>query len=279
MLVPTLMISTNRELNNKALDYALEHYDMDIIVINNQEFNADDYRFKRKIKYLHEGWTLRQGFINSRNQLLEWFYASDYDWAVWMDANIRISETSVNDFRTVVDALKNDKIDVDVITATLGSTMSTTRMLARKAPDHLENVKLTDILSTSESHWLQALFMRNFKKEYDKEVYIDQRCNPKKGIGEDVFFNLLLRELFAVKQCPTIIVNAPPSKTSTWMPDQTKYPKIDWEGIKNLVKDTKYTRVRKEKKGTYVLPRVEYHNDKVTIYKPRRKKERKGGLL
>ena len=137
MLMPCLMLENNRKVNNQALDYALEHYDVDLIAINAQEFEEYDYRPNEKIKYINRH-AKRQGFVKGRNQLLEWFYASDYDWAVWLDANAKVTKTTLNDFRTVIDAIRSGSIEVDVILSSLGIYISESRIIARGASDHLE---------------------------------------------------------------------------------------------------------------------------------------------
>lgn len=274
------MIERNRKENNKALDYALEHYDMDLIAINDQEFQDYDFRDDKRIKYVG-GYKERQGIVRARNQILEWFYNSEYDWAVWLDGNVKVSKTTLNDFRTVVDACKRDLLEIDVVTATFGNVISGKRIEARKAPDHLENIKLVQIDGASESPWIQCLFMRNFKKVYGMTPYLDSSLDITKGIMDDVYFVTLLRKLFEVRQCPTIVFGVPGNnKSSTWMPDQTKYPAPQYAHIRRLVEKAPYTPVKNSNtKKTYVIPRVEYMKEKLTVYKPRGKKKGKGGLI
>ncbi len=284
MLMPALMMENNRKVNNSALDYALQHYDIDLFVINDQEFKDFDYREDSRVHYLNGNYTERQGFVKGRNKLLEWFYDSDYDWAVWLDANSKITKTTINDFRTVINSIKAGEIKVDVILSTLGIYISETRMLARKADDHLDNIKLTSVAKT-ESAWMHGLFMRNFKKSYGVEIYIHEDCDPHIGLSEDVYFVQLVKELFEVRQCPTIIASKPPGKASTWMKDKKnyRYPPIDWKGISRMIARDKqpFVNIRPKEllKETYVIPRIEYMKDKVTIYKDRKKKKGVGGLI
>lgn len=279
MLMPCLMLENNRKVNNQALDYALEHYNVDLIAINAQEFEEYDYRSNEKIEYINRH-ADRQGFVKGRNQLLEWFYASDYDWAVWLDANAKVTKTTLNDFRTVVDAIRSGSIEVDAILSSLGIYISEARIIARGASDHLENVKLTTAMK-KESDWMHGLFMKNFRKAYGMELFINETCDPRKGLSEDVYFVQLLKRIFEVRICPTIIISKPSNKASTWVAGMTNYgyPPIDWEGIARLVAQAEYKAPeRRMLKGTYLLKRSEYMNEKLTIYKERKKKVR-GGLL
>lgn len=278
MLMPCLMLENNRKVNNQALDYALEHYNVDLIAINDQEFKDYDYREDSRIQYIGRH-PERRGFVNARNDLLRWFYSSDYDWAVWLDANAKITKTSLNDFVTVVEAIKAGKVEVDVILSTLGIYISSTRINARRAKDHLENVKLVRVEGT-ENAWMHGMFMKNFKKEYGMEVYIREDCDPRKGLSEDAYFVQLLKRLFEVRLCPTITVTKPSNKASMWVADKTHYayPPIEWKMISRMVKSAEYEpRPRRHLKDTYILPRVQYMKDKVTVYKERGKK--RGGLL
>lgn len=278
LLMPMLMLDNNRKENNAALDYALEHYDVDLIAINAQEFKEYDYRrMHNKICYIEEH-AKRQGFVKSRNQLLEWFYESQFDWAVWLDANAKVSRTSLNDFRTVISAIKNDAIDVDVILSTLGMYISDMRIVARKAPDHLENVKLTK-LPKNKYAWMNGMFMVNFNAKYNKMPDIDTECGPEKGIGEDSYFVQLCRNLFEVRICPTIMISKPPVKTSTWKANEKgyKYQREDWNLIARMVQEKGIYLPEKKKlvPDTIILSRVDYMKEKVTVYK-RKRKQRKG---
>lgn len=279
LLMPMLMLENNRKVNNIAVDFALEHYTVDMIAINDQEFKDYDYREDDRIQYIGRH-PERRGFVNGRNDLLRWFYNSDYDWAVWLDGNAKITKTSLNDFVTVTEAIKAGEVEVDVILSTLGIYISSARIDARRAKDHLENVKLTKVEGT-ENAWMHAMFMKNFKKEYGMEVYIHETCDPRKGLSEDVYFVQLVKRLFEVRLCPTITVSKPSNKTSTWVADKANYsyPPVDWKMISRMVKSSEYEpRPRRNLKDTYILPRVGYMKDKVTVYKERNKKKR-GGLF
>lgn len=276
MLTPCLMLDNNRAANHKALRYAKENYGVDEIVVNDQCFLETDYE---------EGFTYighhseRQGFVKGRNQLLEWFYNSDADYAVWMDANAWVSKTTLNDFRTVLQAAKDDKLPSDVVFSTLGLYVSGDRVEARKMPDHKAKVRLVVARGCD---WFHAMFLANLKKKYGIAPMIDDRCDPKKGVSEDVYFARLMRRIVSCKQCPTIIVSKPSNKTSTWVANKGgyKYEKVDYTTIDSMISEyiqqSGFTEVTQSSKS-YEFDRVEVFKELVTEYKP--PKRPRGGLL
>lgn len=281
MLSLCLMQENTRELNNKTLDYALEHYDVDLIVINAQEFDEFDYRKHDKIKYIGNH-AKRQGFVKGRNQLLEWFYSSDYDWAIWLDSNVRIARTALNDFRTVLSAIRRGELDdVDFIASTLGNHITQLRIDAKKARDHFENVKVTTLGGSKDTGWMAGLMMCNIHKKYGVSVFIPEECVSQKGLMEDVYFVTLCRKYFEYRVCPTITIAIPPAKTTTWRSshDGYKYPPVAWEVLNRMILSSKMVPVeRKSVRKTFVIPRVEYMINEVGGYKERKKKKR-GGLF
>lgn len=280
MLMPVLMVEGNRKINMKALNHAIKYYNVDKIVINDQEFLDTDYVEHEKVEYIghHKE---RQGFVKARNQLLEWFYESEYDWAVWLDGNGRISKTTLNDFDTVVGALKVGDIGVDAITSTLGNWISGLRIEAKKMPDHMKVVRLLPNRVEIQSH-MHGLFMRNFKKYYDISPVIHRDCDPRKGLSEDVYFIELLSELFEIYICPTIVVTKPSPEASTWLTNSRKvvgYPTTAMKEIKTMVARELRGSPKFRKDGkTIVLERNRYHIEKLKPYRPKIRKE-KGVLI
>ena len=65
------------------MEYGKTHYPVDEFIVNDQEFMPQDY--KPGFTYIGKH-KERQGFVKGRNQLLEYFYNSDADYAIWMDA-------------------------------------------------------------------------------------------------------------------------------------------------------------------------------------------------
>ena len=79
LLIPCLMIEANRSRNLLCMNKAIDLYPVDHIVCYDQEFLSTDYL--EGIEYIgHQ--EHRSGFVNSRNALLDYFYASDYDYAI-----------------------------------------------------------------------------------------------------------------------------------------------------------------------------------------------------
>lgn len=224
-LTPCLMLDNNREANFKAMNYALENYkNIDGYIVYDQEHKESDYI--RGFTYIgHQ--PKRQGFVKPRNELLKWFYNSDYDYAIWIDANETISPSTLNDLNTLTTALKHEVIDSNCIFATLGIQISQERMFAKQRKDYFDSVFV--IRNKKGYEWLHGCIIKNFKKYYDTEIYIDERCDPWQGTSEDVYFSRLMRRLFCCQLCPTITVNKPSNKTSTWMNNASgySYPPID----------------------------------------------------
>lgn len=276
MLIPCLMLDNNRAANHKAMRYAKENYAVDEIVVNDQCFSETDYEDGFTYIGHHEE---RQGFVRGRNQLLEWFYNSDADYAIWMDGNAWVSKTTLNDFRTLVEVTRRGELPVDVVFSTLGIYVSGERIEARKMPDHRDKIRL---VKAQGCDWFHAMFMVNLKKRYGISPLIDERCDPHKGVSEDVYFARLLRKITSCRQCPTIIVSKPSNKTSTWIAgkDGYKYEKIDYTTVDQIVAENiaanDWKPVRQSSR-TYEYDRVDVFKDVMTSYKPPKKP--KGGLL
>lgn len=258
LLMPCLMLETNRQKNIEAQKYMLENYKgIDEYVIYDQCYNEED--MLKGIKYIgkqKEG----QGFIKSRNELLNYFYNSDYDYAVWMDGNKTVSKTSLNDFNTLVNALKTDKIDLDVIFSTIGINISPERMELKKRHDYFKNIYLLYKIHGYE--YFHGMFMKNFKKYYNDEIYISEECDVWKGLNEDVYFSILLRKLYKTYLCPTIVINTPSSNSSTWMTTKGSYdyPKVDKIKLKEIAeKESKNHKKRLDTsyKNVYQIERVQ----------------------
>lgn len=274
MLIPALMLENNRKANHAAMAYAKDYYPVDEFIVNDAEFLPDDYR---------EGFTYighhaeRQGFVKTRNQLLEYFYNSDADYAIWMDANGKVSKSTLNDFVSIVNAIKEGKVPVDVIYSTLGINISGERIAVKKLPDYNDSVYLVKFKSGYE--WMHGLIMKNFKKYYGEEVYIDERCDPRKGTSEDIYFAKMLRERFDYRLAPTVVVTKPSNKTSTWVADKSgyKYPKPDYATVDGYIKEN-LTRqpplAHVKTSNTIIISREETYKCWLKPYKPKPKKIR-----
>ncbi len=279
MLIPCLMLDNNRKANHKAMQYAKEHYAVDEFIVNDQEFDESDY--VEGFTYLHKSYTPRAGFVNTRNQLLKAFYESDADYAIWMDANGRITKSSLNDMDTLIKVAKDGELKVDVIYSTLGINISGERIEAKKMPDYMSNVYLVNFKGGYD--WLHGMMMANFKKKYGEEHYIDNRCDPHKGTSEDIYLARLFKRLYDVRLCPTITVSKPSNKTSTWVADKSgyKYPPVDNATVDAYIDEyIKERNIKPHDKSykTYKYPRTSESISLLKPYKPKAKVNG-GGLL
>ena len=234
LLTPALMLDNNREVNKIAMQYSLDNYMIDEFVCYDQEFKEDDYI--NSYKYIgHQ--KQRQGFVKPRNELLKYFYNSDYDYAFLIDANEKITQSSLNDLQTVLYALKNEITISNAILTTMGIQISAERMVAKQRKDYFTNVYL--LRNKKGYEWIHGLIILNYKKYYNKEIYIDERCNPLTGISEDIYFVRTLHRLFECQLCPTIVASKPSNKTSTWQQNANNYayPVIEMPTIDKIIKE------------------------------------------
>ena len=276
LLIPCLMLDNNRKVNNEAMEYA-KQYGCNEIVVNDSEFLPEDYKTDFKYIGYHKE---RQGFVKTRNQLLEWFYNSDYDYALWMDANGKTTGTSLNDLQTLVEAAKAGQLEVDAVFSTLGIMVSGERIFAKKLDNYFENICLVNFSSGYD--WMHGLLMKNLNKYYGMKVFIDSRCDPRVGTSEDVFFATMLKRLVDVRLCPTITISKPSNKTSTWMQNEKNYAykPVDYKTVNAMVDEVikrEGFKPVKQTKKTYWYTRVESNRDALREYKA--PKKRQGGLL
>lgn len=233
LLTPALMLDNNREANKNAMQYSLDNYSIDEFVCYDQEFKEEDYI--DGYNYIGHK-EKREGFVKPRNELLKYFYNSDYDYAFLIDANEKITQSSINDLETVFHALKTNKIMSNAILTTMGIQISAERMIAKQRKDYFNFVYL--LRNKKGYEWMHGLIILNYKKYYNKEIYIDERCDPKKGISEDIYFVRTLHRLFECQLCPTIVASKPSNKTSTWQQnaDNYAYPIIEMPIIDKIIK-------------------------------------------
>lgn len=269
-LTPCLMLKTNKEANIDAMEYSLKKYRIDKRVIYDQEFDKTDYM--QGYEYLNKKYIKRQGFVEPRNALLRYFYNSDYDYAVWMDANAKVSKTCLNDFNTILDAIRNEDISANAILGTLGIIISSERMYAKQRNDYFTSVYI--IRSKKGNEWLHGCIIKNFKKYYNQELYIDTRCNPLEGTSEDIYFVRLLRSKMEVSLAPTVTITKPSSKTSTWMNNKSgyDYPPVESDLINRFVKENQQIINADKIKSVIKLRRAEDEDIKeIKPYKTRKK--------
>jgi hypothetical protein len=148
-------------------------------------------------------------------------------------------------------------------------------MEIKKRPDYFNSVYL--LFKKHEYRYMHGMFMKNFKKYYQDEVYISEECDNFKGVPEDEYFIDLLRCLYKTYLCPTIVVNTPSNKSSTWMNNQNgyDYPKSDKIITKQMAEQeaTKHKKIEKELKNVYKLDRIKDETlEELKPYKSRSKK-------
>ena len=272
LLVPCLMTENNREVNFKKME-EMKTLGVDEIIVNDQCFKPSDYQ--PGFTYIGKGQG-KAGFVGARNQLLNWFYDSDYDWAVWLDANASVSKTTKNDFLTIIENVKAGNIKIDCIFSTLGIMISTERMEAHQYCDYFENVSLLHFTKSRYS-WMHGLFMKNFNKFYNVKPVIDERCDPYVGTSEDVYFAKLLRRLFDYRVAATVTISKPHSKHSTWQSGAGSYDyaPIDYEKIDDYIVENLYKYPVKTFQTSNVikLERIDKYKEYLKPYQSRSKKK------
>lgn len=271
LLMPCLMLENNRQKNLEAQKFALENYKgIDKFVIYDQCYQKNDYL--TGVTYIGNKKD-KQGFITPRNDLLKYFYESDYDYAVWMDANKTVSKTALNDFNTLIDSIKNDKVDVDAIFSTIGINISSERIEVKKRPDYFKYIYL--LYKMRGYYYFHGLFMKNYKKYYNDEVYISDKCDVWKGLNEDVYFAILLRKIYKTYLCPTIVINTPSSDSSTWMNGKGSYdyPPVDYPILKEMAEEESKNHKKhldSKKENVFRLERIQ--DETIKDLKPYKKK-------
>lgn len=276
-LIPCLMLPNNRDVNHKAMKRNHSELGLDEYFVCDQKFDKSDYVDGfTYIAYSEEP----MGWAKSRNRLLESFYNSDYDYAFWIDANSTISKSTLNDLLTIFDAIRTERItDIDAIFSTLGIIVSQERINCKKLPDNLDNVTLLPAKFDKTQLWMHGLIIKNFQKYYNQPLYIDERCDARQGNPEDIYFSRLLRTLTNTYLAPTVIINKPPAKTSTWMQDKGSYdyPTVYYDTVdtcmrESISKNTWKPVNVKHFRDIYKLPRLEQYKELVKPYVPRKKK-------
>lgn len=233
LLTPCLMRPNNRAANAKCMAKQRRQIRPDGIMVAAQCFEEGDY--EPGIEYVvrsPEG----LGFVGARNALLEAFYRSDYDYAVWMDANSWLSEPTLNDFETLLDAVRRGLVGFDAVFSTLGIMVDGDRQTCKTKADYFRRVHFMPAVQGN-CDWMHGLVMVNLRKRYGWAPFIDARCDPWEGTSEDTFFSRLLKRMCRCAKLPTAVVAKPAAKTSTWMSNAGKYayPPVDHAAVDRLV--------------------------------------------
>ena len=101
-LIPCLMLPNNRDINKKAMDSNYTHLKLDEYVVYDQCFEDKD--FDDRFTYIGHA-KERMGWVTPRNELLKYFYNSDFDYAFWIDDNSTVSKSIFNDLKTIIDEI------------------------------------------------------------------------------------------------------------------------------------------------------------------------------
>lgn len=277
-LIPCLMLSNNRRFNIKALSENRDLLGVDKYVIYDQCFEDTD--FIEEFEYIANS-KERMGWVEPRNSLLKYFYNSDYDYAFWIDANSTVSKPTINDLVTVIKNIQDDKLEfIDSIFCTLGIWVSQDRINYKSAEDYFDKVHLIAAKNDRSYNWMHGLIHKNFKKYYNQEFYIDERCDTRKGTPDDVYFARVLRRYTNSFVAPTVVINKPNSKAScTWANEKGTYdyPPVLFDVVDEYILENseKYNYHRTQNIASPVdvpLKRIDFMKDKIKPYQPRSKK-------
>ena len=283
-LIPCLMLPNNREINHKSMVQNYDQLGLDEYVVYDQCFEPGD--FDTRFTYIGHA-DKRMGWVTPRNELLKYFYNSDFDYAFWIDANSTVSGPTLNDILTVIKAVKEDKLmQCDGIFATLGMWVSQDRITLKSMSDYTDAVHIIPTKNNKSYNWMHGLIHKNFKKYYGQEFYIDERCDTRQGTADDVYFSRLLQRFTNCYVAPTVVLNKPSSKMScTWANEKgtydyppTLFDKIDGYILESAEKSN-YRRINPwEIRREIILPRVDYHKEYVKPYVPRGKNKKTNSI-
>lgn len=277
-LIPCLMLSNNRKFNIKALTENKELLGIDKYIIYDQCFEETD--FIEGFEYIANS-KERMGWVEPRNALLRYFYNSDYDYAFWIDANSTVSKPTINDLVTIINNIQTDKLNfIDSIFSTLGIWVSQDRIKFKSSEDYYNKVHLILAKNNRSYNWMHGLIHKNFKKYYNQEFYIDERCDTRKGTPDDVYFARLLRKYTNCYVAPTVVINKPNSKAScTWANEKGTYdyPPVLFDVVDDYILETseKFNYHKTSNSivlNDVVLDRIDFMRDKIKEYQPRSKK-------
>lgn len=277
-LSPALMLDNTREINTRSLSANFDLLKLDGWAIYDQCFQDSD--FDPRFTYVGHA-DKRMGWAVPRNGLLKYFYESDYDYCFWIDANSTLSKTTWNDVRTIIEALREGKLDkCDTIFGTLGMWVSQERKDVKQLPDFFDNVHIVPVKMGASYNWMHGLIHKNFKKYYGQEFYMDEKCHVLEGTPEDVFFARTLKKYTNAYLAPTVVVNKPTSKQSCTMANEKgsyDYPPVLFDVEDKMIEENAQKYGWKHVKPNQVrdditLPRLAEYKDFIKPYVSRAKK-------
>ena len=222
VLIPVYMTDNSRKINHDNLSKLknTEFRYVDEVVICDQCFAPDDYI--QGFTYLGPFSVFPNKVADARNTLLKWFYDSDYDYAILMDAREYLTKSGLNSFATVMTAIHNNQIDLDFIQGTIGQIANTERVKDKLREDYKTKVYLRR--TNSVQPHLHHTIISNFKKRYGIELYIPAEKmgaasgNPD-GVPDDIYFARLCKAYFDSFILGEMCVNTGKQSASTWATD------------------------------------------------------------
>lgn len=275
VLMPCLMSDVNREVYNKVIMDRLELKALgmiDQLAILAINFSPEELDLYSEAILITDYATEDKTIVGARNTLLKWFYDSDYDFALWTDANERLSGTTKNDLYTLLNAVKNG-LDVSVVFSTLGEFVYGQRIAARKRVEHLDEIILTRFKPTTSTMMLHFTLMINIYKYYNHKLFIPETADQSKGRPEDIVFAYMLDKALGSHLCPTIVTSRISASKSTWSGlsrsvKASEVP-IDKTWIRENIAQVPV--LREPDRATLFIKRVELEKERVTKYKEKHK--------
>lgn len=278
-LIPVFMNDNCRKINLRNLNKLkkTEFKLVDEVVICDQCFIESDYI--EGFTYLGPFGQFKYKAADARNKLFEWFYNSDYDYAVLMDARENLSKAGLNSFATVMDLIHNDKISLDFIQGTMGLIANTQRIADKTRPDYKENLYIRKT-NTFQPH-IHHTIISNFKKKYGIELYLQAdkmgaASGAKDRVPEDIYFCKLCQVYFDTYLIGEMCVNCGSFSASTWADKkgtqvQAKKFYKDAEELITKVYTPEWVNKKWDAK-TLIYPRIELYKEFLSEYKPQNKK-------
>lgn len=175
--------ATRREAHLKQIADIKEATPNARIYILAQGYNEEEYIDDPQITYLakyEEG----IGAQKARNELLKWFYNSDYEYGIFSDDDAFIVPTPT--VKNFYEELENNtekftSSRVDIVYSRNMQYCPFNEWDVEGIPFHNKNYQF----GYARSGWLCWALFRNFKKAYDKEFYQNEEIDPTKSMGYD----------------------------------------------------------------------------------------------
>lgn len=278
-LVPVYMADNCRNINKENLQKLKnsEFKYVDEVVICDQCFEPDDYI--EGFTYLGPFKQLPYKVSDARNILFNYFYNSDYDYAILLDARESLSKAGLNSFVTLMDAIHKDRLFCDFIQGTIGQIANTERVQDKIRVDYKDNV-LVKRMNSAQPH-LHHTIISNFKKKYDVELYLPVEkmggaTGNKGAVPEDIYFSRLCQTYFDIFIVGEMCVNTGKQSASTWAVDSKeeshKVNNHDYydQANKIILENYNSNYVHKGHYKSFTIDRVDEYRDLLGEYKSRK---------